>query len=131
MHSRIVRDHNHKSGVNARVAQREQRICRDVQADVFLSAEGATTCQRRSERRLHSDFLVRCPFAIDVVEFDSLFGYFGRRRAGVTRHERNARLPQAAGKCFVAQHEFFHQRSFLTLELDSRRMIQERAGIVK
>ena len=102
VHRGVVRHADHHAAGDARIAQREQRIRRHVQAHVLHRADAAHPGQARAEGRLHGDLLVRRPLAVDVVilcqELRDLRG--GRSR--ITAYQPDASVVKAPRHRFIA-----------------------------
>ena len=69
VHSGVVRHAYDHTAAHARIRKREQRVCRNVETDVFHGAGTADTADRRTETDFRRNLFVRSPFAVNIIVF--------------------------------------------------------------
>ena len=107
MHTGVVGNSYHHTGVNPGVGSREQRVRRNIQADVFHTAERPRTGYRRTCGNFHSDLFVRRPFAVNIVIFRDALRNFRTRRAGIARSHPQTRFIKTTGDRLVTDQQLF------------------------
>ena len=108
--ARVVRGHYHEAAVDARVGEREERVGRDVEADVLHRGERARTRYRSAGRGLERDLFVSRPLGIDpgVLVRREVFENLRRGRSGIRGGEVQPGFPRASGRRLVSGHYLPH-----------------------
>lgn len=107
--SGVVRRNEAHAAVDAGVGKGQQRVGRDVQADMLHRREGAAADDGGSDRRLEGDLLVGCPLAGYgvFVLLGNILQYLRARGAGIRGGKGHAGLVKAAGDGLVARSSGF------------------------
>ena len=111
MEPRVVGNADDHAAVNARVARGVERVGGNVEPYVLHSAEASLARDRSTQRRFHSDLLVRSPFRVHFFEFCRELRDLGGRSPGIRGNEFAARFVKAACECFISDHKFFHTKN--------------------
>ena len=85
MHTWVVRNNYDHTGVYARIREREQRVCGNIQSDMLHTAERTRSGYGSAASGLHSDFFIRRPFAVYLVIFSRALCHLGARGTGIAR----------------------------------------------
>ncbi len=88
MHRGIIRNGQHQTAMRAGDGGIDERIGRDVHADVFHAHQRALPGKRHAERGLHRRLLIATPLRTDsapdrLFRLLYIFGDFRRRRTGI------------------------------------------------
>ena len=103
VHARVVRDDDNEAAAHAVVSCGEHRVGRDVQTDVLHRAQAAHTGKACPVCHLGRDFLVRRPFAVQIVlVLRERLEDLGAGRAGICRAHLYTGFIRAARKGFIA-----------------------------
>ena len=103
-HRRVVCGQDDEPGVDARVTGAQQRVRRDIDADVLHRHEATRTTHRASERDLEGDLLVGRPFTGKLLIFGGVFRDFRTGGSRIAGNKTDACFIQASGNSLVAQH---------------------------
>ena len=124
VHTWVVCGDNDETAADAVIGRCEDRVCRDVDADVLHGAEAADARDGRAVGHLRRDLFVGSPFAVEsVLIFGQLFEDLRAGSAGVGRADHDARFISAAGNGLIAGEENVFQtddhlsRSYLSIML--------------
>ena len=85
MHTGVVRNDYDHTGIYASIREREQRVGGNIQSDMLHAAERTRSGYSGAACGLHSDFFVRCPFAVYLIIFSRALRHLGARGAGIAR----------------------------------------------
>ena len=104
----VSRDEAH-AAVDAGVGEGQQRVGRDVEADVLHRREGAAAYEGCADSRLEGDLLIGRPFTGDAVfvVLGNILQYLRAGRAGIRGGKGHTGLVKAAGNGLVAGHQVF------------------------
>ena len=106
-HARIVGGDDDHAAFDAGVSQREQRVGRHVQSDMFHGDDGPAAAKGDADRHFHGHFFIGCPLGTSA-DFRKMFQNLGRRRSRITRSQFDAGCENAFRQCLVtAQNHFF------------------------
>ena len=109
MHAGIVGADDDKAAIDAVVGSREDRIGRNVQADMLHGAQASHTGNGCSVRDFRRDFFVGRPLAVKILLIlRQGFKDFGTGGSRVSRTDPDARLIGTAGNGFIAGQQVFH-----------------------
>ena len=109
----VICGNDYHATVYACIAHCENRVSRNVHADVLHCAESACAADGCACCNLCCNLLICCPFAVDVVlvKLTDVFQNFCAGCAGVSCRNVTAGFVDAACDSFVAAHDYFvHHR---------------------
>ena len=92
VHTRIVCNTDHKTGIYTGIGKREQRVCSDIQPYVLHSAAASGTRERCAECDLHRYFFIRRPFTVYFFIICGKFRNLGAGSARITGDDATARF---------------------------------------
>ena len=93
VHARIVGSQHDKSSANAGIGSREQRVRRDVHADVLHGRKNAGATGRCADAHLNGNLLVHAPLGIDAILLRKRLERLSRRGTRVRDANTGAGFP--------------------------------------
>ena len=94
---------------DAEIRRCEQRVGRDVDADMLHGADAAHASHGRAESDFGRHLFIGGPFAVkDILVLRQVFKNLGAGRSGVGRGDAHAGFICAARDGLVARHQLFH-----------------------
>lgn len=104
MHAGIVGYGQDHTAVHTSVAGGKKEIGADIEADVFLRAEGTRTSGASAKSSLGGNFFVGSPFAVDLVVLGDEFGDLSAGGSGIRADDADAAFVKTLGQGFIAKH---------------------------